>query len=182
MPNVISKYRTLWLLGGLAALILCAAIGVALASAPAPDTDLQRARSRWEARPFSRYRLVTEHAGGLATCGQDVEIDRELVVAVFANTCAREPITVENVFLDIERYDLTIDGQCGPNGCACDGPIAVEARFDPALGYPTLFQVRSESERRWQYLEFWKRLLIGGCTPVGFGGPSITVVALTPMP
>ena len=182
MPNVISKHRTPWLLGSLAALIVCAAIGVALTFALARDADLQRARSRWDARPFSRYHLITEHDGGLATCRQDVEIDRDRVVAVFANTCAREPITVANLFIDIERCNLTISGQCGPNGCACDGPIAVDARFDAALGYPTLFEVRSQAERRWQYLEYWRRLLTGGCTLVGFSGPSITVVALTPLP
>lgn len=182
MPNIVGKQRTPWLLGAVGAPIVCAAIGIALSLGAARVSDLQSARSRWDARSFSRYHLITQHAGGLATCRQDVEIDRERVVVVFANTCGRSPITVASLFLDIERYNLTISGQCGPNGCACDGPIVVETRFDPALGYPTLFQVRSQSERRWQYLDFWKRLLRGGCTLVGFGGPSITVVALTPIP
>jgi hypothetical protein len=162
---------------------LCAAASFALTLAPARGAELRRARARWDARPFTRYRLVTEHSGGLATCRQDVEVARERVAAVIANDCAREPLTVANLFLDIERYELTIGGRCGPNGCGCDGPIAVEARFDDQLGYPTLFQVRSQPEQRWRYLDYWRRQIGGGgCTLVGFGGPSIRVISLTPLP
>lgn len=167
----------------LAGLVLCAALGLAFALAPSRAGELQRARARWDARPFMHYRLVTEHSGGLGACRQDVEVQRERVVAVLANDCAREPLTVSNLFLDIERYELTIGGRCGPNGCSCDGPIAVEAQFDEQLGYPARYQVRTRPDLRWQYADYWRSLLYsGGCTLVGFGGPSIQVIALTPLP
>ena len=175
--------RYLLLATTIVALLSCAAVGLALQWAPSQEQSLAAARALWDRRPFSRYRMVTEHTGGLETCRQDVEVWDERVVAVLSNTCPRSPMTVVNLFLEIERYILTIGGQCGPNGCACDGPIGVDVVYDSRLGYPRRLKVRSKPEQRWQYPAYWRRLLSGGgCTLIGFDGPAIEVVSLTPLP
>jgi hypothetical protein len=175
--------RHLLLAAAMAALVSCAALGLALQRAPSQAQSLAAARALWDRRPFSRYRMATEHTGGLGTCRQDVEVRDERVIAVLSNTCPRSPMTVTNLFVEIERYILTIGGQCGPNGCDCDGPIGVDVIYDSRLGYPRQLEVRSKPELRWRYLAYWRRVLSGGgCTLVGFGGPAIEVVALTPLP
>jgi hypothetical protein len=178
------SWRTRLIVGAVAlALVGCAALGAALRLAPPQAQVLAASRGLWDRRAFSRYRLVTEHTGGLAVCRQEVEVLDERVVARFVNTCPRSPLTVGQLFLEIERYNLTIGGQCGPNGCACDGPIEVDVTYDRRLGYPRRIEVRSKPERRWLYLEYWRRLVSGGgCTLIGFSGPTIEVVALTPLP
>lgn len=163
-----------------AVLLACAGLGVALGLG-APRSGLAAARARWAERGYGHYRLATAHTGGLLACRQDAEIMGERVLRVLANSCPRAPMTVAGLFLEIERYNIAIGGQCGPNGCACDGPIAVEARFDPQLGAPTHIAVASQPQRRWQYLAYWRGLLSGGCTLVGFSGPTIEVLALTPL-
>jgi hypothetical protein len=184
MPFISGTYRRRLLLAGvIVALGGCIAFGALLTRLPPRGAGLAPARAQWAARPFTHYRLATVHDGGLTACRQDVEIADERVVAVFANTCSRSPITVTNLFLEVERFGMTIGGKCGPNGCACDGPIDVDVVYDPALGYPRRFEVRSKPERRWQYLGYWRGLALGsGCTLVGFSGPSIEVVAIRPLP
>jgi len=56
-------------------------------------------------------------------------------------------------------------------------------RAESALGYPRRLKVGSKPEQRWQYPAYWRRLLSGGgCTLIGFDGPAIEVVSLTPLP
>jgi hypothetical protein len=141
------------------------------------------AKERWQARLLGHYRLVTDHSGGMQPCRQDVEVRDERVVAVFSNTCPRSAMTVANLFIEIERYLITIDGQCGPNGCACDGVIRVEAAYDAQLGYPLYMRVHINSDERWRYLEYWtNQLWGGGCALIGFVGPEIRVISVTPLP
>jgi hypothetical protein len=178
------RKRTRRLLGLLVALLAsCLLAEIALLHALSGADELARGRARWQARPFARYRLVTELFGGMRACRQDVEILNERVVQVFENTCPRSAVTVTNLFLEIDRFELIVGGRCGPNGCECDGSIEVDASFDPALGYPKAFHVRSRPAERWRYLSYWRRLASGAACPrAGFDGPAVEVVALTPLP
>jgi hypothetical protein len=173
-----------WALGLLALAVLgCTTLEVLWLRAPTRAELLSAARERWAGRPFTSYRLVTEHVVGIAPCQQDAQVAGERVVSVFRNTCGRSAVTITNLFLDIERLDMTIGGRCGPNGCACDGPIDVDVTYDRTLGYPRQLTVRSKPERRWLYLDYWRALVSGSaCRQVGFDGPTINVLSVEPTP
>jgi hypothetical protein len=166
-------------IGGVALLLLGGLLLLRLA--PLDALELSAARSRWATRPFSHYRLDLEY-GSLGYCRQSVEIEDEQVVTVFQNTCAEPAPTVNELFDRIERDLGSLSGNCGPNGCACDGTIVVSATYDAQLGYPHSKRVDIDSAARWRFLDYWQRRLAGKlCTSWNMGREVITVVALTPM-
>ena len=143
--------------------------------------DLDLARRRWAARPFSHYRMELSY-GRAGYCKQSIEIAADRVVAVFQNTCAEPPPTVEELFDRIERDLVTLNGRCGPNGCACDGTIVVTASYDPRLGYPLSKQVDLNPATRWRFPEYWRHRFLGGyCSFRELTRDIVTVVSLTPM-
>ena len=143
--------------------------------------DLDLARSRWAARPFSHYRMELSY-GQTGYCKQSIEIAAERVVAVLQNTCAEPPPTVEELFDRIERDLVMLNGRCGPNGCACDGTIFVSASYDARFGYPLSKQVDLNPATRWRFPEYWEQQLSGGyCSYRELTRDVVTVVSLTPM-
>jgi Family of unknown function (DUF6174) len=145
------------------------------------DLELSAARSRWAARPFSHYRMELAY-GRSGYCKQSIEIAADHVVAILQNTCTEPPPTVEQLFDRIERDLVTINGHCGPNGCACDGTIVVSASYDTRLGYPLSKHVDLDPAARWRFPEYWERQLSGGyCSYRELTRDIITVESLTPM-
>ena len=145
------------------------------------ELDLELARIRWAARPFSHYRMELSY-GRADYCKQSIEIAADRVVAVLQNTCAEPPPTVEELFDRIERDLVKINGRCGPNGCACDGTIVVSASYDMRLGYPLSKQVDLNPATRWRFLEYWQHRLSGAyCSYRELTRDTIKVVSLTPM-
>jgi hypothetical protein len=143
--------------------------------------DLDLARSRWAARPFSHYRMELSY-GQAGYCKQSIEIAADHVVAVLQNTCGVPPPTVDELFDRIERDLVRLNGRCGPNGCACDGTIVVSASYDARLGYPLSKQVELNPASRWRFPEYWQQWFSGGyCSFRELTRDTINVVSLTPM-
>jgi hypothetical protein len=143
--------------------------------------ELQAARHRWAARPFSHYRLELKY-GALGYCHQNIEVKADRVVAVLQDTCSVPAPTVDELFDRIERDFATLDGRCGPNGCACDGTIVVSAAYDPQLGFPHSKLVALNAGTRWRFADYWTRRMSGQlCTSWDLGREIITVVSLTPL-
>lgn len=168
----------------LAGVVICALTSgglLALRQAPRGQRQLDTARARWAGRHFSHYRLDLR-LGALGSCRQLIEIDGERVVAVAENTCATRAPTVSELFDRIERDIRTLGGRCGPNGCACDGTLVVDARYDPQLGYPLTKRIALDGAARWRFPEYWRRKLAGGlCSSRELGQEVITVVSLQPL-
>jgi Family of unknown function (DUF6174) len=174
------RRRLLFIVG----LVMAIACALALAGGAwlltSPARELAAAQRRWAARPFSGYRLVVDtHAFG--SCHYDVEVRGEQVVTIFRRSCLQPAPTVTDLFRAIEA-GLGAQG-CGPNGCACDGPIGVEAIYDAQLGYPTQIAMRLKPEQRWRYPDYWRRMFLGGgCTLIGWVGERKQVQSLMPLP
>lgn len=171
-----------WLipLGCLGVLALAAlALLVLLIYQPTSASQLAEARSRWAARPFTRYRLIVERSDGLSgVCDYAIEVTGQAVTTVSHNTCVEPPETVDGLLGWIERTNA--NPPCGPNGCACDGPILAQADYDAQLGYPREIVVSTTpSARSWNLIDLFSGR---GCTRVGFIGPRRRVHALTPLP
>ena len=143
--------------------------------------DLDLARSRWAARPFSHYRMELSY-GRAGYCKQRIEIVADHVVAVLQNTCAEPPPTVDQLFDRIERDLVKINGHCGPNGCACDGTIVVSASYDTRFGYPLSKHVDLDPATRWRSLDYWQQRFSGRyCSFRELTRDNVTVVSLTPL-
>jgi hypothetical protein len=171
----------LWSFWGTSIALLLGCGLLALWLYPLKTRELDAARSRWAARPFSHYRLVIEY-GQLRYCRQSVEVADEQVVAILENTCSEPTPTVTDLFERIERDIATVSGRCGPNGCGCDGTIGVSAAYDPTLGYPQHKEVQLRPRDRWRFPDYWMRRLSGQlCTSWELGHETITVISLTPL-
>ena len=174
-------YRYLLLIGVGVVALGCGVLGFLLRQAPAQPSELQAARMRWAAQPITWYRLVVEERNEVENCTYDVEVqDEQVVTVVVTDTRAIWPCdhvpTVTRLF---DRLSA-LDGTCGANGCACDGPLRVQAVYDRRWGYPHYATWASNPEERWRYLAYWNPL--NACTMIGFIKTEITVRSLTPLP
>ena len=190
----------LWLLLAVGALLGCGLLGLFLWQAAGHELSLSAARNRWASRPFTHYQLVFENHHPWATCRYDVEVrDEQVVSAVVtpSHLCDHLPgATTATITGMFDRLSAA-DGQCGPNGCACDGQIEVEAIYDERLGYPHSarthlrqadwwhshdFDIRHYSLSDWrQYPRLTSKLTVG-CTLKGYIPLEIRVLDLRPLP
>ncbi|BAY24153.1 hypothetical protein NIES2100_39460 [Calothrix sp. NIES-2100] len=140
--------------------------------------ELAAAKKKWTAQNITHYRLTLNYST-FNNCQQEVEIKDDKVIAVKQNSCSTIPLqTITQFFTEIES---AANGEkCGPNGCACDGPMRIDANYDPKYGYPNQLDFKLKPEQRWQYIDYWKNQLSGGyCTLIGFVGNKITVSKFT---
>lgn len=176
------------------ALLISGIVAVGVAPSLLAQQELARAKSRWAARDFNRYRMVVETDNGFSgICRQDVEIQNEKVINVFQDckkpgSFVEQPtLTITDLFNQLEKYSSKTE--CGPNGCSCDGVISTDAIYDPQLGYPRQIEVKL---KRLSFVELWMHpqtrpgamaMLRGGaCTLIGFDGRKFKVLSLTPSP
>ncbi|KPV47750.1 hypothetical protein SE17_41780 [Kouleothrix aurantiaca] len=185
--------RAVWvILAGLVVGVLldCAGLG-ALGMRRAGDTALAAARARWNARALAHYRLVVRETTGAGACQQDLEIDAERIVAVRQNQCVRVPSwTVANLFTWVASMRQQ-DSGCYPSPvtCVCHIRYAIEAHYDPEMGYPLDATYLWHLETNWAYWGHWERFLrtyeLPDCAAVSrrtAGAITISVVKLTPLP
>lgn len=169
-----------WILAAIIVVTTVLALGGAWLGLARPS-EFAAAQARWSKRPFSCYRLVVDQVSPI-TCHYDVDIHTEKVVTTFQNTCPQPLMTVSDMF-NVIGSQLR-KHECGPNGCDCDGPIGILAKYDAQFGYPTQWEIRTRPELRWQSLFGWKQLFSANvyCTLIGFIGQKVTVSSLTPLP
>jgi hypothetical protein len=74
--------------------------------------ELEAAKTRWAAHPFSRYRLVRKDSSAIQSCQLDVEIRDEKTITVFQSTCGSSTGTVTDIFNEIES--TITRRKCGP--------------------------------------------------------------------
>jgi len=182
-------------------LLLILLVGGFLAYRSSPLTQLSAARALWANQNISAYRIVVQYQIPLYQCQQDFEVRGEQITYRYKDECQVtpvagshssqfEPLIVSNLFQRVE--DTITNPVCGPNGCACDGPIGADVVYDPKRGFPQQITYRTVPELRWRYLDYWRALLSGGSScPVpnpkntlstsSSTGQSITVVSLTPL-
>ncbi len=185
------RRRLQWtfVLGTLVAILGCMAVQQSVLHSPAATQHLLAARERWERNPLSHYTMRVEYESTHLTCTQEVEVRDEQVVEISRNTCSSplppgapdlEGWTVTRLFERIEKYIGQYEGTCGPRGCACNGPVRVQTRYDEARGYPRSIEIRSNSEERWLFSG--GSLFEGNCGSFAFKGDRIEVVSIVAIP
>lgn len=208
--NLTSK-TSLAVLAGVAVLTVALALVVAnwVTSPPVGPSPQQSAReftaalTRWETRPFSHYRLVSQSSSNNpavgAQCQRDLEIQAETVVTVFQNTCPgwSDGMTVTDIFGLFRRYiPQTASSSSSsptlrpglptptpyrpknPQGewvGASDGChyYLVVAVFDDQLGYPHDIETQ---------LKLPDSNGTFSCLTIGSPQYKVTIVSLTPIP
>lgn len=177
---VINQSRLQWL----AIVILFAISGLALYGDRvllfnSSTNQLAAAKQKWVTQAVEHYRLSINYFH--LNCQQEVEIKDEKVIGVRKNTCSTIPVqTITDLFNQIKSK---ADGkECGPNGCACDGPLGVDAIYDDQFGYPRQVEIRLQPEKRWLYFNSLNDIFPGRmCTAVGFIDQKITVREFSPI-
>lgn len=172
--------------------LLCLAAGWAVIASPRPDpmtqalalmrADLAQARQRWTAAPVAHYRLemtIRHQPMGTSSCTYAVEVQTEQIVQIDVNTCQEELRSISALFDHIQFFIDSYGGTaCGPNGCACDGPVGVDAVYDTQLGYPR----RVVFGPAHQYAHLFRTNEDGFCTLVGYGLTHWELVQFTALP
>jgi hypothetical protein len=181
----VSRPRRAALTLGLATLALAAALLAAAWPAASARLELEQARARWAARPFRSYRVEVEQT--LATsCRYVIEVRDDRIAGVPFNSCSQliwwRDMPARTVDGILDNLGAAAGG-CAPTGCACDGVVVMEARFDPALGYPLEARLTAEPGLRWLHPDFWRRLLGPPrlCPASGHLGLELTIKSVTPL-
>ena len=123
--------------------------------------ELEQARARWDARPFSSYRLVLQfHLRDGSVCDKTFEVDELAQTKPLSDTCAGvsefgsdfslmsflgSRTSVAGLFDYIEA-EIGRLGACGLDGCACDGARTIDTAYDADLGYPKRIVTRFEKD------------------------------------
>ena len=151
---------------------------------------LQEALVRWDRRGPSAYRLTIEISGQWGECLERLEIQQHSVATIIEDGCAApfgalmyrymgSPMTVNDLFGYIKTGMGT--RECGPNGCRCDGAIAVEPIYDGDLGYPGF--IGTNLKRDWTSIPWpLSSESAQGCTLIGIILPQNVGVQVDPIP
>lgn len=149
---------------------------------------LQQARERWDQRPISHYRLQAEVSDlgspFLGPCQYDIEVRDEQVVQTYSSSCSMQPLVLSQVFGWTEGQVQRYDGQCGANGCECDGPVGIDVITDQTHGYVQRVTIRSRHDLTPQYRNWQRWFRTGGattCTLIGSIYPSFEVKNVIPL-
>ena len=153
---------------------------------------LGAARKQWAGSNITHYDLkakLTDTTLFPEYCSYSVEVRNEEVVQTLTNTCS-QPMPISHLFDWIQANLDKYDGQCGPNGCACDGPLGLDVTFEPQRGYPFQAAFHSMPQFASQYRSIFEQTLSGWgapgfermCTLMGGVYPQITEVTLTALP
>ena len=176
------------LLGVAGALLACAALAPIAGGAQA--SEFAAARARWDARPFTSYRLVVQEQTEASSCRQASEIRAEKIDRVLENRCVRlASWTVSNLFLWAEQASA-VPSRCYPSAvtCVCYKISSLRANYDSVLGYPHSVTQAWSLRLNWTYLPHWQRLWRTGELPtcaniarLRAGHVTIQVVSLAPL-
>jgi hypothetical protein len=149
---------------------------------------LVEAKMRWDARPFSRYRMVLEIPNlmdGTLFCEVDVDVQDEKVIRTFRNSCRTDDLlTVSGLFRLIE-HDANHPER--PNGLNCDAMI-VHPIYNVQIGYPEKIDYKQEYPTSLtappaiyeQHKAYWEAG--NQCTLMGMLRPGYVIRSLMPLP
>jgi Family of unknown function (DUF6174) len=147
--------------------------------------ELDQAKARWQARPFSSYRLINQFLLFDGTvCERAFEVNQQAQTNVLRNTCSEGYdfyfTNVQSSFssvpglFDYITAEIGRVGECGSNGCACDGARTIDAVYDADLGYPKRIELRLQSD--WT-TRSWPQ----GCSLMAPNLPILVTVSMNPI-
>ena len=153
-------------------------------AAKTSPTVLEVARARWDARTFTRYRMVTNYYHNSGMCMQEISVEGNEVTQVHHSMTCNTPLndieypTVNDIFDYVQASAEAVESYraCDTDGCECDVPIGAVGRYHN-MGYPRYVEVRPIFERRLRASFFFRAV---SCSFVNRVQSSIQIVRLTP--
>lgn len=151
---------------------------------------IDAAQRRWADSQTEHYQISVRMSGSgeehwTDMCSYRAEVRGERLVGAGSSSCNFAPMTVSELFGWLRTNIQTFEGRCGPNGCACDGPIGLVAAYDPQRGYPLRASYRPQPQYAWLYQDKpWYAHLLGtrrACTMAAMRSMRIDSVAVTPL-
>jgi hypothetical protein len=191
-----SSRRSRYLGAGLiTAIIACMIIGLAWSGVKAAAVadrqrsklrELEQARALWEARPFSSYRLIIQlQPRGGSVCEKEFEVDEPAQTKTLRDTCPGPDYSYGNALMELLGSPRTVPGlfdyieaeigrvgECGTDGCACDGGRTIDAAYDTDLGYPKRIEGGGSYYKDWTT----KGWCMGHTLAAPLGGPVTVTV------
>jgi hypothetical protein len=177
--------RKLLLIGSLVSLVL-GGLGIVAWSLPhSREEQRLAAQRRWEARPFSAYRVTVEIERLNTTCIEDLEV-RGAEIRVIQDSCAigwLPDMIVPNLFQLGARLER--GPECfPPAGCSCARVRSGRVTYDKQLGFPREISIRRYYRPSWHQLDYWRyswrNWELPSCS-TSIGGLNARVLALTPL-
>lgn len=143
------------------------------------SSQLNTALDRWEARTFSKYRMVA-HFRGEHECSAEYIVEGGGITPITSSLSPGTGCGAERTIPELFHTISDPEPDCFPKGIRCFTSIILGAEYDPLLGYPkrlrVLHPIYSDRLKRPVPLIGWKRLTIG------FRVYEFTVESLTPLP
>jgi hypothetical protein len=161
-----------------------------VAWAPPERAAREQALERWDARPFTSYRIALRVEALGKVCYQQIEVRGAWVRRMIHNTCDTiwlDTLTVEGLFDLSEQIEEIPASRCGPPSqpCVCHRVFTRRGvYYDESLGYPTTVLARSELQYNWTSPDFWLHAAeeqgLPSCAPAR-RRLTVQVLALTPL-
>ena len=176
-----------WLAGVPAAVLAgCVLLGL-FAWPETPAQRRQQAIQRWQARPFSSYRMAIRVEYGGNACTQELETAGEQLRRVLANSCRVSWIgmtTVARLFEVSALLDRPTPCYAQVQACACMRVLQQPIAYDARLGYPTTIRYQRAVQPNFSDAAYWQRLWqtrrVPSCGPNNYT-VTISVLSLQPL-
>jgi hypothetical protein len=151
----------------------------------ATPSSFEAARARWDARPFTNYRMTARYYPNSGNCMQELSVEGDVVIEVLNATTCNTPLpelveypTITDILNYIQRHNEEFEANsiCTSEECRCDIPMGAVTRYD-ILGYPRYAEVRPIWEMRRRPGVFAP---ISACNSFGYEWSSIEIVRVIP--
>lgn len=129
----------------------------------------------WDQRGPREYRLSITIGGRWGECRDRFAVEGDSSTNRLEDGCTApfgaqlyrsmgSPATIEDLF-DYIKTGIE-SSSCGPNGCRCDGALAIDAIYDADLGYPE--SIKTYFKRHWTTMPWpLSPEFTQGCTLIG---------------
>jgi hypothetical protein len=188
VESPIHQFGRWWLAAAGMLIALASALVGALALPDPPVVQRLSAQTRWEARPFTGYRIAVrvEYSGNI--CSQELETAGEHIQRIITNNCRMSWLslmTVGRLFEISERIEHPAPCYATLQTCLCHRIRVGDISYDAGLGYPVTIAYRRQVRPNLAHVEYWRRIWethkLPRCNPAD-QDVRITITSLTPLP
>jgi len=176
-----------WLATVPASLLLACVLVSVLSWSETPAQRRQQAIERWQARPFTSYRITIRVEYGGNACTQELETEGEQLNRVVANSCRVSWIgmtTVMRLFEVSALLDKPTPCYTQAQACSCLRVLQQPISYDANQGYPSTIIYQRAVQPNYNDAAYWRRLWqtrrVPNCGPTNYA-VAISVLSIQPL-
>lgn len=176
-----------WLVTVPASLVLACLLLSVFSWSETPAQRRQQAMQRWQARPFTNYRITIRVEYGGNACTQELETAGEQLNRVVANSCRVSWIgmtTVMRLFEVSALLDRPTPCYTQAQACSCLRVLQQPIAYDASLGYPATIIYQRAVQPNYGDMAYWRRLWqtrrVPNCGPTNYD-VTVSVLSIQPL-